>query len=163
MNLGDKILEILLEPKLRYKGMPVSLLGLPARDYKRRTLYNSISNLKKEGYILTANDRAIISKAGRKYIERKINFMRQFPVCFSKDAPKDLIIMYDIPQEKRAEREWLRFQLIKFGYEMIQKSVWVGPSPLPKDFVDYLRRVHLEKHIKVLRLAKAYKSGFFSL
>jgi len=163
MNLGDKILEILLEPKLRYKGMPVSLLGLPARNYKKRTLYNSLSNLKKEGYILTANDRTVISKAGRKYLERKMNTMRQFPVCFPKDAPKNLIVMYDIPQAKRAEREWFRFQLIKFGYEMIQKSVWVGPSPLPKDFVDYLKRTHLEKYIRILRLAKSYRTGSFSL
>lgn len=163
MNLSDTILKILFEPRLRYKGVPVSLVGLPVNGYKKQSLYNSFSKLKKGGYILTKNDRMFLSHVGRKYIERKIDSMKQFQSCFLKDAPKNLIIMYDIPQDKRAEREWLRFQLIKFGYEMIQKSVWVGPSPLPREFVAYTKRIHLGDCIKILKLAKSYQADSFSL
>ena len=28
----------------------------------------------------------------------------------------------------------------KFHYVMIQKSVWRGPSPLPKEFLDYIKK-----------------------
>lgn len=161
MSLGDKILKILSEPALRYKGMSVNLLGLPVEGYKKRTFYNSISALKKHNYILSKNDRLILSTAGRKYIERKIDSLKQFSMCFPKDAPKNLIVMYDIPQERRAEREWFRFQLVKFGYEMIQKSIWVGPSPLPREFIVYVKRIHLEKNIKTMKLAKSYQPGAF--
>src|SRR3990167_7402547 len=130
MNLSEKILELLREPKFRYKGISVNIFGLPTfGSYKKQSIRNSFSELKKKGYILVGEDRARISNRGRKHIERKIDSLNQFCSPFSKNVPKDLIVMYDIPHAKKAEREWLRFHLRKFDYEMIQKSVWVGPSP----------------------------------
>lgn len=39
---------------------------------------------------------------------------------------------------------------------MIQRSVWVGPSPLPEEFLNYLKRIGLEKEFKTFKLAKSY-------
>ena len=77
---------------------------------------------------------------------------------FKKDAPKNLIVMYDIPHNLKKERDWFRRQLIKFEYIMIQKSVWVGPSPLPKDFLDYLKEIKIGDNFKTFKLAKPYKN-----
>ena len=65
--------------------------------------------------------------------------------------------MFDIPVEKKGEREWFRWHLKKFGYIMIQHSVWVGPSPLPKEFLDYVKSIKLDKCIKTFKLEKPYK------
>ena len=67
--------------------------------------------------------------------------------------------MFDVPEPKKAEREWLRWHLKKFNYVMIQKSVWVGPSPLPKDFLDYIKKIDLKDSIKTFKLAKGYKEN----
>ena len=164
MNLGEKILKLLLEPHFRYKGMQVSFFGLPALgSYKEQSVRNSLHGLKGKEYILTGENRVVITRAGRKYLERKLNSMKTFSFCFPKDAPKNLIVMYDIPQGKKAEREWFRFHLRKFGYEMIQKSVWVGPSPLPKEFISYIKHIKLKECIRILRLAKGYKANSFAL
>jgi DNA-binding transcriptional regulator PaaX len=64
--------------------------------------------------------------------------------------------MYDIPHEKKKERDWFRRHLKKFNYIMIQKSVWVGPSPLPKDFLDYVKSIGLLSQLKTFKLAKPY-------
>ena len=64
--------------------------------------------------------------------------------------------MYDIPSGKKKKRDWFRRQLIKFEYIMIQKSVWAGPSPLPKDFWDYLKEIKIEENFKTFKLAKSY-------
>lgn len=64
--------------------------------------------------------------------------------------------MYDIPYQKKKERDWFRRQLKKFDYIMIQKSVWVGPSPLPKEFMDYIKAIGLRSQLKTFKLAKAY-------
>ena len=37
------------------------------------------------------------------------------------------------------------------------KSVWVGPSPLPKDFLSYIKEIHLENCIKTFKLSNPYK------
>lgn len=77
---------------------------------------------------------------------------------FKKNAPRNLIIMYDIPHNLKKERDWFRRQLINFGYIMIQKSVWVGPSPLPKDFLNYLKEIKIGDNFKTFKLAKSYNN-----
>lgn len=79
-----------------------------------------------------------------------------FSSSFSDDSIKNLIVMYDIPHDKKKERDWFRRHLKKYNYEMIQKSVWVGPSPLPKDFLEYVKSIGLSKQLKSLKLAKPY-------
>ena len=91
-------------------------------------------------------------KENRKRIFYNITFLSPF----DKDSSKNLIVMYDIPFDKKKERDWFRRQLIKFGYIMIQKSVWVGPSPLPKDFLDYLKEIKIGDDFKTFKLAKSY-------
>ena len=46
---------------------------------------------------------------------------------------------------------------------MIQRSVWVGPSPLPKEFLDYVKTIGLQNYLKTFKLAEAYtgKEGVF--
>ncbi|MCX6717161.1 MAG: hypothetical protein NTU76_00605 [Candidatus Taylorbacteria bacterium] len=42
---------------------------------------------------------------------------------------------------------------------MIQRSVWVGPSPLPKDFIDYVKSIGLRDKLKTFKLAKSYSEN----
>lgn len=84
------------------------------------------------------------------------SYCMSFASSFTKDSMKNLIVMYDIPYEKKKERDWFRRHLVRFGYVMIQKSVWVGPSPLPKDFIEYVKEIGLKDKIKTFKLAKSY-------
>ena len=81
-----------------------------------------------------------------------------FDSVFEKDSPKNLLLIFDIPEARKAEREWLRFHLKKFGYVMLQQSAWVGPSPLPQEFLDYLENIKLRSCIKTFKLAKSYEA-----
>lgn len=93
----------------------------------------------------------------KKYFHRKRKFYyAAFSSPFNKLSPKNLIVMYDIPHNLKKERDWFRRQLIKFEYTMIQKSVWVGPSPLPKDFLAYLKEIKIGNNFKTFKLAKPY-------
>jgi DNA-binding transcriptional regulator PaaX len=67
-----------------------------------------------------------------------------------------MIVTYDIPANRRKERDWFRRHLQKFDYIMVQKSVWIGPSPLPKDFLNYVKSIGLLKQFKTFKLAKPY-------
>lgn|SRR3989344_9097239 len=79
-----------------------------------------------------------------------------FASPFKKDAPKKLIVIYDIIENRKKERDWFRRHLKKFDYIMIQRSVWVGPAPLPKEFLSYIKSIKLQAHVKTFRLAKPY-------
>lgn len=121
--------------KLFYKGVRVNSFGLP---------------------VFIKNKKSRIKTEDRK----KAFYFANFVSPFTKDSPKNLIVMYDIPHLQKKERDWFRRQLVKFGYIMIQKSVWVGPSPLPKDFLDYLKEIKIKDNFKTFKLAKSYTERF---
>ena len=99
----------------------------------------------------------------KKIMRKKISYNVSFECCFDQKSPKNLIVMYDIPHLQKKERDWFRRQLIKFGYVMIQKSVWVGPSPLPDEFMKYLKEIKIGNHLKTFKLAKSYKSNISAM
>ena len=159
MSIEDKIFKILFEPAYKYKGMPVNMLGLPAIfSHNKQSINNTVYKLNKNGYILRENNYIFLSPKGRKYVASKKMKLIAFNSPYKKEAPKNLLVMFDIPEVKKAEREWFRFHLKRFGYEMIQRSVWVGPSPLPKDFLDYIEGIKLKECIKTFKLAKSYNT-----
>lgn len=114
---------------LKYKGMSVNSFGIPIWDPNKKE----------------------VECSEKKYIQHQT-----FNFIFEKNSPKNLIVIYDIPHEKRKERDWFRRHLKKFNYIMIQKSVWVGPSPLPKDFLDYVKSIGLLDQLKTFKLAKSH-------
>ena len=114
-----------------YKGVKTNSFGIP---------------------IFLLGDNKRIKTEGRK---RKF-YNASFASPFKKDSPKNLLIMYDIPTEKKKERDWFRRHLKKFNYIMIQQSVWVGPSPLPKEFIKYVEDIGLKKQLKTFKLSQSY-------
>jgi len=85
-------------------------------------------------------------------------YMKSFHVDIVKNTPRNLLLLYDIPEGKKKERDWFRRQLRNFDFRMIQRSVWVGPSPLLEDFMNYLKRIGLQSEFKTFKLAKPYKN-----
>jgi len=96
------------------------------------------------------------NKTDHKKIKRK--YLQSFATEDTVNAPKNLLLIYDIPELKKKERDWFRRQLISLGFIMIQRSVWVGPSPLPSDFLNYLKSINIKKNITTFKLTKPYKN-----
>ncbi len=158
MSLVEKILNELAKSVISYKGSRVNLLGIPQfRTNSKNSLKSTITRLRRKGLIENGDKGWYLTPAGKNYMKKKANSLLQFEHHFSKDAPKNLIVMFDIPETRKAEREWFRWHLKKFNYKMIQKSVWVGPSPLLKEFMDYISKIGLKNAVKTFKLAKPYK------
>ncbi len=117
---------------LNYKGVRVNAFGIPA-------------------FLLDKEEKPKSVRAQRKYSEYK-HFIFNFPIT----APKDLIVICNFPFARRSERDWFRYQLKGFNYTRIQKSVWVGPSPLPKNFLNYVKSIGLLNKLKILKLDRPY-------
>jgi DNA-binding transcriptional regulator PaaX len=160
MSLPRDILNFLLETELNYKGMRVNLLGMPSfKDYSRETVRTTINRLHRNDLLEKDNTYLALTKKGREYIEFKASQLKQFKRIKNHDKVKNLLVFFDIPESKRICRDWLRRQLIELDFYMIQKSVWVGPSPLPQEFIDYIKELGIEKCLKTFKLAKGYKVG----
>ena len=158
-----EILEDLWDTKLKYKGVPVNIFGVTRfwDDTKNRSKdsFNiAMSRLVKKGLVEIKLGKWFLTKAGKEYFENKRKLYLKFSSPFLLNAPKNLLLMFDIPESRKAERNWLRWHLREFQYFMIQKSVWVGPSPLPKKFSAHLKEMGLYNYIKTFKLAKSYQT-----
>jgi len=158
MSIINEILEELWNTEYNYKGVKVNIFGIPRfNKYPKKSIQVTINRLKKKGVIEKELAGIVLSKYGKEYVRKKFDSLKQFdrPENISKD--KILLVMFDIPTERKHQREWLRWHLKKFNYIMVQKSVWVGPYPLPKEFSLYLKNIKLDKCIKTFKLNKPYK------
>ena len=157
-----EILEGLWNTHLYYKGVKVNVFGIPIfwenkKGYSKNSFDITLSRLKKKGFIEIRSEKWFLTKAGKEYFENQRKLGTKFSSPFVLNAPKNLLLMFDIPESRRAERNWLRWHLKEFQYFMIQQSVWVGPSPLPKKFGAHLKEMGLYVCIKTFKLAKPYQ------
>ncbi len=158
MSIALDLLEILWNTKLSYKGVRTNLVGVPdIWRYGKSSTYRTISRLKNKGYIEEKSGRLQLTKIGKDFFNKNSKLLPKFESSLKKTDPKTMLLMFDIPETRSRERKWLRFHLKKFNYFMIQKSVWVGPGPLPKDFSDYIKSIKLKDCIKIFKLAKSYR------
>ncbi len=159
MTIGEEILRILNTTKFYYKGVPMNSFFLPVFENKNpQSIRNEYNRLYKTGYIHKKDGNYFINKNGEKFLENK-KYKKQILKNFEpikNNNPKNLLLLYDIPENKKCERDWFRRTLIKFGFIMIQRSVWVGPSPLPKEFQGYVKSIGLKDSIKTFKLEKGY-------
>ncbi|MFA6397549.1 MAG: hypothetical protein WDK96_01725 [Candidatus Paceibacterota bacterium] len=157
MSIKEEILKEFSSPRFRYKGVSTNIFGIPKfSGYSKRTIRTTVDRLIKQEMIKKELNSFILTPDGKKYLKKKENSLKSFPNVFSNNAPKNLLVVFDLPVDKKAEREWFRFHLKKFNYMLIQQSVWVGPSPLPKEFLQYLEEIELKKCIKIFKLGKPY-------
>ena len=62
------------------------------------------------------------------------------------------LVIFDIPEKERKKRLWLRLELLACDYGLLQKSVWVGYCPLPKDFLDSLEYLNLRPYVQIFSI-----------
>lgn len=159
MSIQEKILILLGTQTSKYKGVPINCFGLPIfKEYKKQSVRNALVKLHNQNLINYNDSFITITKEGGEYLKNKHKQLRGFNSPFEDKRDKNLLVLFDVPEERKTERDWLRRHLRKFDYHMIQRSVWVGPSPLPKEFLNYIKEIKLEDSIKTFKLAKPYNT-----
>ncbi len=126
------------------------------QDTSDATMRVTLSRLKKRGYVENKKGTWQITKTGRAYLAKKISSF--FPVHskrINRQQPKSIIISFDIPEAHKNKRDWLRIELLCLGFEMLQRSVWLGPAPIPQEFVDSLRKLQILQYIKFFEAKEA--------
>lgn len=119
----------------------------------KTTIQSTLSRLKKRGLLSNEKGTWSITPEGKELLQhKKSQIKRYFPANTRTRStpPKTMIIVFDIPEKERNYRDWLRGELISFGFEMIQRSVWFGPA-LPKEFIMYLDGHKLLKYIRFFK------------
>lgn len=64
------------------------------------------------------------------------------------------MIMFDIPEKKRNERNWLRYQLMAVDYKPLQKSVFIGKEPIGEDVFKDLMEHNLVRYLRMITVGE---------
>ena len=86
----------------------------------------------------------------------KNNYKYKF-INIKLEKTNKIIIIFDIPEKERKVRAWLRGQIKLWEFTMIQKSVWLGFGPLPKEFYDRVDFLGIKECIKIFKVEKSTK------
>lgn len=134
---------------------------------EKKRFYSLLSKLHRDGFIKKINNKKSrkdfwqITKSGIK----KLNLL-QGQENIKKDRIKmprivkieenDFlkVIIFDIPEDRRKQRAWLRRVLVNLGFKKLQLSVWIGKTKLPDEFFYHLRHMKLINFIHVFAISK---------
>src|SRR3989338_1043230 len=129
----------------------------------RDTFYSQLSYLKKKGFVEKQKGGVspswIITKLGKK----KLAVLKNKTGVFAKrdyqttQESKTKIILFDIPEQNRSKRDWLRIQLVSLGYTMLQKNIWIFKNKLPEEFWNDLDAINLLPHIHIFHVSEENK------
>lgn len=125
------------------------------REIKDETLRKTLYRLKKQGLVENKNKIWEITEKGKGFLKDKLSLkIYHFGHLKIKNAKRNMIIVFDIPEIRKKQRDWLRGNLLSLGFTQLQKSVWFGPAPLPKEFIKYLNETNLLQYLKFFKVAK---------
>lgn len=115
--------------------------------YPSRSAYHSaVSRLRKRGLITTENSRGDLPtlKLTSSANERLPPYYHPHKFWNKKWNKLWYILMFDVPEKKRAYRDNLRTFLKKNKFGCLQKSVWVTPNDVRADYDDLNRAASID-------------------
>lgn len=131
-GIGDAI-EELRDPLSLVSSAYENMYGFVPTQYRRHNFSSLVGRSFKTGYVerVMKNGEAYLrlTSAGKEHIQR------EFPVMsFLKTWNKKwIIVIFDIQETSRKQRNNLRNMLKNIGFGMLQQSVWITPLPIGQD------------------------------
>src|SRR3989339_384788 len=158
LHYSDKILSILGEktaislPELRDSalGAQIAPKALSRDNY---AITRSLKGLKEAGLIeqisSTQNEYARLTKEGKK----KMHSLKLDSNTTLVNTTWDgfwRIILLDLPEERKSERESLRYLLKKAGFICLKNSTWISPFPFEHLFTNIKKDLGLTTEMMII-------------
>lgn len=116
--------------------------GLIEREEKERKDRNSIWSITKKG-----RGKLLLLKEKQLFSHRTAQYLKE-------EDRKLKIVIFDIPERERCKRNWLNFALKNLGFEMLQKSVFIGENKIPKEFLEGLYEREMFNYVHIFEVTK---------
>ena len=162
-QFGTVMVSAFLPPQYPEARFARYLLGLPIDHYPSRkaaqhSFSSTLHRLKREGLVANAGSKKktvwTITKKGRVFLNHAPSGRETRVEVL---PPVDRIVRlvtFDVPEKQRQKRDWLRRELIACGYDMLQRSVFIGARPLPAEFIKTVEELGLTKNVHIVSIDK---------
>ncbi|WP_310829131.1 PaaX family transcriptional regulator C-terminal domain-containing protein [Paenibacillus pedocola] len=119
------------------------------RGYTSTYIRNSLSRLKKEGYIASPS-RSIyqITTSGRSYIKSINSKPARYHQTW--DHTWD-VVMLEVPEHERKKRDAFRAAILQLGFGLLYNSVYISPWNYRQEVTEYIQSLGLTGNVSILR------------
>lgn len=134
---------------------------LRRKEYQRAA--SLVSYLKRKGFIEQREGKMWkLTERGLLRLQKNTAVSKYIPISKHHRVGDDQmrVVIFDVPEDRRKHREWLRFSLQNLGFELLQKSVWIGKSKLPEEFFSQLQEFELLPCVHIFAVQEAGSIGF---
>jgi len=140
-NLLELGVRIFINPQSLMKGFSLYRSPLLSRSEAKKMFQQRISRLKRQGYLRKTENSWELTPKGRIEIIKIILWKK---LQNKKWDGKWRVIIFDIPEMSRRDRDFLRRELKWIGFIELQKSVWIFPFDAEKEIMALLKLWKLE-------------------
>ena len=135
-----------------YRRLEVSRTKEILYREKMKSYHNLISKLNCDGFLAAKRKNWFLTAQGRKKLEKLRKRMvehiprKNYTAMKSKDLT---VVSFDIPEQEKRKRNWLRDILANLDFKMLQKSVWIGKNKIPSELLNDMRKLEILDHIRI--------------
>ncbi len=133
--------ELLEEIATKTSTLLHDIYNAHGHEQSKKFIYNTLYRLTIEGYLEQDGKRYTITDLGKQLIHK---------VNPKKDGIWKIII-FDIPESKRAIRNTLRSKLISLGFKKWQNSIWISPYALDPAIEEELNQLATKLFIRLIK------------
>jgi DNA-binding transcriptional regulator PaaX len=143
-NPSNQVLDVLFPPGIPYTKLARAVVELSLDGLHRATR----SRLIKSGYIVKNKLGYELTKYGKRYSKDLLSwYVDRRP---SRWDGKWRMVIFDVPETHRRDREYLRRLLVQYGFKKLQASVWASPYTVPQEFNQRLWDMRIKHHVLYL-------------
>lgn len=140
-------------PRSMYEGVYRDVIRLRkeyARKERKRTFSQFIGYLQQKGYIkvksLEGTKGVMLTPKG---MEKALKTRRKMQERKKREDGKWIMIIFDVPEKRRRDRDLLRDALEDMGYQQLQQSVWICPYDMYEETEKAIREYQIIPFVKL--------------
>lgn len=150
-NLTEEILATFYTSPLTLSETYRQMWGFTpnVKELSKKQLYDTVERVRRQGWLekKVIEDQVFYSLTAKGRVKQLVFKLR---TAKKQRGEQSTILIFDIPEEKRTFRNFLRRLLQQMKFTMIQKSVFITPHVLPQEFYDLLKEMDLLRFVKVI-------------
>lgn len=151
-GIGD-IVEEIRDPLRLVSSAYENMYGFVPKQYRRHNFSSLVGRSFKTGYVerVIKNDKTYLrlTSSGKEYVQR------EFPITSLTKQwnRKWILVIFDIKETFRKQRNRLRNLLKNIGFGMLQQSIWITPLPVGEDMKELISQQGFSDNAFVLEVS----------
>jgi len=156
-GVGSGPIKAFLKPTY-YIDDPAGFLGeidfFKQRRLEEKTMKQTIGRLQKYGLVeKNKNNNFLLTGKGEKVAEKILGYKKRLEEEWD---GKYRLVIFDIPEVKRQQRNWLRQELYFLGYKKLQNSVFISKFSLTEELIHEIKEREIESCVNYLLVEHVY-------